>query len=285
MPTVIYPNFERVWRAVFRRGSEVKEYTDPLKVSVEFSQGIVFEPSAFTLSLFGLDDSERSFCMRKGTLVEFHAGYKSIGAGLFYRGLIQWGQPIVDGADWGIKVQSFGVGNFNTHIRIPSGTTHAAVLRSILAVYETATGQPILRGSVIDPPGVTARTRVLTGSVQKLLQDYGRDHGLEVDIVNGAVQAIPAGGDTGDGTVLVTVETGLEGAPEVIKAGFGALVFVPVGARWQMRMRPDVRVGRRVDVVSKLLPGGRGSYVVRRLSAKLDSREAAWTLTCEGSGR
>ena len=288
MSVTVWPNFKRVWRLRFLRGTSALEFSSsdvvPLKFDWSYSQGMGFDPARFEATVFGLTPSQRQTAISKGTIVELYCGYEATGAPLHYRGVVYWGQPVIEGADRGVKVLSVGTANSRTTIRIPRGATNASVLTSLMAAYTSATGLSLVRGPITEPAGTVPRERVLVGPVQALMRQWADEHGLELDQVNGVVQAVAKGSDTGEGLIVVSPDSGLEGAPEQIMAGFGAQVFIPRGCRFSMRIRPDLRIGRRVKIVHEMIPGGAGIYIVRRVTSRGSSIGASWTMSNEATG-
>lgn len=257
---------------------------NPLKLEWNYAQGMAFDPATFEATLYGIGQEDRAKAARKGAIVELFAGYESTGMPLHYRGSIYWSMPVVAGADWGVKVYSAGGCSSRAVINVAAGTSHDAVLTAILEAYSQTTGLEIKRGAIEAPSGSVPQRRVLRGSIDDLLRAWALEHGLEVDVVNGTAQAVAVGGDTGEMYVLVSPDTGIEGGPEQIMAGFGGMIFTPRGVRFQCRLNPNIRIGRKVKVQHRLIPGGSGFYTVRRVTSQGDTRGQAWTMGIEATG-
>ena len=284
----VRPNWKRSWLLRFIAGGRSLEFSSDkgpaLKLVWNFTQGMAFDPSTFELTVFGLSPDARAIAGRKGTIVELYAGYETQGRPLLYRGAIFWSLPVIEGADHGLRVQSAGGAAGRAVVSLPAGTSHDEVLTQILAAWASQLGLEIRRGTVQTPAGAITQARTLRGTPEQLLRAWADEHGLEADIVNGVCQAMPAGGSTGERVIVLDADTGLEGGPEPIMAGFGAMVFTPRGCRFQCRLNAEVRIGRRVRVRHQLIPGGQGDYIVRRVVSQGDTRGQAWTMGIEATG-
>ncbi|MCW7544917.1 hypothetical protein N7I30_14005 [Aurantimonas litoralis] len=123
----------------------------------------------------------------------------------------------------------------------PAGTKVGTIVDDIGAQLEK---EGISRGEVkgLDDLPPTKRPYSMCGSCMRELDHIGRSYGLHASIQNETFEVIPADGFLG-GLTLLTLDTGLIGAPSITDAGVKA----------DCMMAPDIRPGRRVRIESDTL--------------------------------
>jgi len=285
-PTAVtYSVWDRVWalklisngvtRTFYRDGT-----TQVLGLRITFSiqLGIAFDPNTAKISIYGLGPNDREMAVRRGTSIELYAGYKATGARLIFKGRVLFGLIERPGADWVVNLESVdGFSRKAVAFTLPAGTAKSAILERLRAEMDGVDKGPIKD----QPTGTLTRPLVFAGNVEELLREYSEDHGLETSIQNQRLQSHGENSDTGEGIILLTPDTGLEGSPIRTRAGLGNLVFASPGVQVSMRLRPELRPGRKLEIHSDVLAGGQGTFKTFRVSHEGDSWGDAWTTGTE----
>ena len=177
------------------------------------------------------------------------AGYVG-NMGLVFSGALRTGQPVIDGADTVMELNS-GDGDqaavlARTSYAFPPGANAYGVVQQLLAdmnagAGNTSTVANVLKGSPLYSMGVT-----LKGSSFDHLQDIARSCGLEVSIQKGAAQWAQMGKATSALQYHLTPSTGLYGSPTMDTKG---LVSV------QTALIPGINPGDPVKVDAKFVSG------------------------------
>jgi len=292
-----YELMDRVWRVVIRGdGQELDIYRDGENIltglRIEFnvvkSRGI--DPNTCTLKIYGLSAQQRQIAIQRGTSMELYAGYKQDGARLIYRGHVMFGQLERNGADWVVSLESIdGFGGAPVATKFPKNTAMADVVTGLGQLMPGSNGQAgsVVKGSIKDQPtGTLQKARVFVGTVGAAMRMWSQEQNLATSVQDGELQSMAPVSDTGEAPIDIGPDTGMEGSPARTKAGIGNMVFHSPGITCSMRLRPDVRMGRRLRISSEIFGGTKENpatldFIAIKVTHIGDSWGASWTTQLE----
>ena len=292
-----YDIFDRVWRVIIQGdGVKLDLYRDGedilsglrIEFTVVKSRGI--DPNTCALKITGLSEDHRLMTIKRGTSIELYAGYKQDGARLLYRGHVMFGQLERSGADWVVSLESIdGFGGAPVATKFAKGSAQADVLDGLRQLMPGSDGKAgsVGKGAMMSQPtGTLQKSRVLVGTIGAAVRMVSEEQGLLTSVQDGAMQSTRPVEDTGEAPIDLGPDTGMEGSPARTKAGLGNMVFHSPGVTCSMRLRPDVKMGRRLRISSEIFGGTTDKpstldFIAIKVTHVGDSWGPAWTTQLE----
>lgn len=266
--------FDRRWRV--QVGSLD---TSALACSFEVERSLMGYAGTCSLTIKNLDEQHRREIIaapRRATFVEVMAGYAD-GMSLLFRGDKIKAVPAREGTDWLLKVTAGDGVHALRSARVArsfvSGTRLSQVVQHIADAMGVGVGNALtaIRGASLGglddvfPEGTT-----LHGLAAAELTRITDSAGLTWSIQDGVMQVLPRGGALAREAILLSPDTGLVGAPEVVN-------------RWTITAKslliPGLVPGQQVVLDSAI---ARGTWRISHAKYVGDTHGPDWTatLTC-----
>lgn len=212
--------FRRAWRA--QVGT-----LDVSSLSLRFKVVRTLYARAGTLELEirNLSEEHRrelTTARRFHTFVELHAGYQG-GMAMLFRGDLRKAVPSREGTTWTVKVTAgdgeHAIRTARVSRSFAPGTTLSAVVQHIAEAMGVGAGNAVtaLRGASLGSLGETLpEGTVLHGSAATELSRLCAAAGRTWSVQDGNLQVLPLGGSLAREAILLSSDTGLVEAPEVV---------------------------------------------------------------------
>lgn len=244
-----------------------------LRTSFKIEKTSDSKPNQAQITIYNLNKDNRAFVEQEGLFAILEVGYRFEKDGrkplreVIFQGDVGAGSNELSGSDW---LTSFEVGDGQVALQNAKfNKTFSKGLSLSSAIDEVAKslGKPI---SVVK--GVADKVfksdLTLSGGAKEILDRLTEDSGLEWSIQDGEVIILPPNESDGQGSVLLSRDSGMIGSP----------IGREKGIEVTSTLNPKIRPGKAIRIESKYLEG---NYRVRKVTHQGDSFEGPWTTRVE----
>jgi len=217
-------------------------------ISFAGTKTIGCKQNTFEVTIWNLAKSTRNMLGAEYDTIKVEAGYKETGLSLIFTGAIRDVHTTKPSPDIETKIScgdgDDGVNKGAVSKTFPKGTKPKAIVEHVVGeMPKTEMGQMV---GLDDLPAYTRPVSVW-GWAFSALDQIGREHAFYWSIQNGRFQAVKNDRHLG-GNVLVSVETGMIGTPQVTDKG----------VQVKCLLNPEILPGKTIDVRSDFLDAGSG---------------------------
>lgn len=250
-------------------GQPGRSWKDGLQVTFEVRKTARRGSNKATIKIWNLSDDSVGALNQKGVVVDLIAGYRD-NFSLLFSG---------DVAKRGVSTERQGPDRITT---IEAGNSERALreTRSDLSLSPDSGTDDVLR-AVADKMGVGVgnladlpQKKYLTGFVHSglardVLDEVAQDLGVRWSIQNGQLQFLAPGAVVGNTAVLLSPDSGLIGAPGLVKDGLEARAL----------LNPDIVPGKKIKVESESISA---FFKVTEVTHRGDFRGSDWFTQVKG---
>lgn len=220
-----------------------------LKIGFSVSKDISGRANDATISIWNLNKDHRNAVGKELDSVMLEAGYMpptgGSNVGILFKGNIRDVQHERDGADI-ITTLTCGDGDkaFRKATCSKSFPKNTEVKEIVDDLYKQLEKEGISKGELKYPPSLQPYRRpyAMCGSATRELDRLGRGHKFYWTVQNETFELFPSDGYLG-GVVVISAKTGMVGPPTITDNG----------VKVKALLNPEVRPGRRVQVISEVL--------------------------------
>ena len=224
-----------------------------LAISFDVEKNLVPSPNPATIKITNLaPDTRHLLAGLRGARVSLSAGYLEERTEIFVGGIFSVFSRL-QAPDWTTEIRARDGGTHYTTTRLKTSLQVKTSLKDAISTGLKAAGVDVR--VLKDVPVVNFEYGIhMNGSLKRTLNQLTAAHGLSWSFQDEQIQIFEKGGHTGEGTVLLTPDTGLIGAPSS-NLELVAGVFPKTSIQFESAMNGAIRPGRRVRIESETWTG------------------------------
>lgn len=232
-------------RALVIESNEEDPYKS-LEISFDIEKNLVPSPNPGTIKIWNLSQETRNqLGGLRNARISLTAGYKEERTEIFTGGIFSvFSRP--SPPDWITEIRARDGGTHYTTTRLQQSIQIKTSLQEAIQTGLKAAGVNVR--VIKDLPEINFEYGIhMAGSLRRTMNQLTAAHGLTWSFQDEQIQVFQKGGNTGEGILLLTPDTGLVGAPSAnleIVAG----AFPKTSVQFQALLNGAIRPGRRIKI-------------------------------------
>lgn len=240
------------------RGQNGKLFRD-LRVSFKIEKSLESSPNNASIQIYNLAASSRSLVEQDGAVIQLRAGYQE-NTKILYLGDIARTTTKRSGGDIITEIEAgdgeFAYQNATANVSLGPGAKYSQVFQAIGDRLGLSQGSV----KIPNPNDQFQQGYSFSGAARDALDILSEKQGLEWNIQDGQLQALPAETTTDESVIVLNSGSGLVGSPFKTKILRPDLARIgkgkeESGVKVVSLLNPEIRPGRRIQVEAEFVNG------------------------------